>query len=406
MGYSGYIARRYLLARHRYGFISTISRLSIIGLAIGIAALLLTVSVLAGFRSTLQEKIVGFDGHIRLRYFHHEPVSDLDRLNQDLKKRPEIASASPYISHEAMIRAGNATDGVMVEAMPESTITAVLDVGSYIIRGKLNFDNDVARDGILISQQIADRLGVEIGEKVTLFSIDGVPGPTNHPRARQFTLQAIYRTGMSDYDDLFVYVPLEAGQNLFSLPRQAHGMLLMLHREEVVEPFAIELQQELGYPYYAVTWQERHANLFAWLKSQQFPIVIIFGLIALVALFNIMSTLMMIVIEKTRDIGILKAMGGRDSGILRLFVWNGTVIGLVGCTLGSGLALLIGGLQNRFDFISIPTEVYFMSSVPVEFHWIHFAIINGIALILAAGATIYPALKASRRAPVESIVHE
>ena len=406
MGFPWYIARRYLGAKHRYGFISTISHLSIAGLAIGIAALLLTVSVLAGFRATLQEKIIGFDGHIRLRYFHKEPVSDLPELHQQLGTYSEIASASPYISQEAMIRAGNATDGVMVEAMPESTITSVLSVGQYIASGKLDFSGDGAGNGILISRQIAERIEVTVGDRVTLFSISGIPGPRNHPRAKQLTVQAIYHTGMSDYDDLFVYTSLPAGQDLFKLPDQAHGMLLMLRQDTAVEPFAMQLQEKLGYPFYAITWQERHASLFAWLQSQQLPIIIVFGLIAVVGVFNIMSTLMMIVIEKTRDIGILRAMGSPAGGVLRIFLWNGTTIGMVGCVLGSGFAFLLGTLQQRFNLIRIPPEIYFMDSVPILFHWEHFVLINGIALVLAAGATIYPAIKAARRQPVEAIVHE
>ncbi|MBS1271413.1 MAG: Lipoprotein-releasing system transmembrane protein LolE [Candidatus Marinimicrobia bacterium] len=406
MGFPWYIAKRYFKARHRFGFISTISRISIAGLAIGIAALLITVSILSGFKQTLEENIIGFDGHIRLRYFHHRAMSDLPQVVDTLRQFSEISQVAPYISHEAMIRAGNATDGVVVEAMPDSALTRMLKVGKFVRKGTIDFGASGDRPGLVMSERLAQKIHVSLGDKITLFSIDGVPGPRNHPRAKQFRLQALYHTGMSDYDDVFVYTGLSAGQDLFKLPEQAHGMLVMLHDPGKVEPFSVHLQESLGYPFYPVTWYERHASLFAWLQSQQFPIIIVFGLIALVAIFNIVSTLMMIVIEKTRDIGILKAIGSSLSGILRIFIWNGLIIGILGCVLGSGLSLILGYLQMEFELIHIPADIYFMSSVPIAFHWEYFVIVNGLALLFAMLATIYPAIQATRKEPVEAIVHE
>lgn len=406
MGFPWHIAKRYFSAKHRFGFISIISRISISGLAIGIAALLLTVSILAGFKSTLEQRIIGFDGQIRLRMFHHRTMTDLPQVRKELRQYSEIKSATPYISHEAMIRAGQFTDGVMVEAMPDSALTSVLDVGKYIIQGAVNFGQSSERPPIVMSKRLSAKLHVSLGDKITLFSIDGVPGPGNQPRAKQFNLQAIYHTGMSDYDDVFVYVPLVAGQSLFRMPDGAHGFLVMLKNPALVEPFSVQLQDEMGYPYFPVTWHDRHANLFAWLSSQQYPIIIVFGLIAVVAIFNIMSTLMMIVIEKTRDIGILKSMGSTSGRIWRIFVWNGLIIGILGCVFGSGLAYLLGLLQQRLHLIRIPAEVYFMEQLPIEFHWQQFAIINGIALLLSVLATLYPSMRASRREPIEAIVHE
>jgi len=406
MGFPWHIAKRYFSAKHRFGFISTISRISIVGLAIGIAALLLTVSILAGFKTTLEQKIIGFDGHIRLRMFHHRVMKDIPEMQQRLHQFPEIKSASPYISHEAMIRAGQFTDGVMVEALHDTVLTSDLEIGKYIIGGKIDFTKTDQIPPIVLSKRLAAKLHVSLGDKIVLFSIDGVPSPGNQPRAKQFRLEALYHTGMSDYDDVFVYVPLYAGQSLFRMPDEAHGFLLMLRNPDEVEPFSITLQDKLGYPYYPVTWHDRHANLFAWLKSQQYPIIIVFGLIALVAIFNIMSTLMMIVIEKTRDIGVLKALGSSSNKIWRIFVWNGLIIGILGCILGSGLALVLGALQQQYQLIHIPAEVYFMNQLPIEFHWEQFAVINGLALIFAIIATLYPAVRAARREPIEAIVHE
>ncbi|HKJ69783.1 MAG TPA: FtsX-like permease family protein [bacterium] len=406
MGYPWFIAKRYFKAKHRFAFISIISKISVAGLAIGIAALIITVSILAGFGSALEQKIIGFDGHIRLRYYLHQPMGDIPIVLEDLKSFTEIQAASPFISHEAMIRSGNFTDGVMVEGMSERTLDSLLTVGQFLKTGALDFSVQSGLPGMILSRRLSQKIHAEVGEKITLFSVDGIPGPRNHPRFKQFRVSGIFHTGMSDYDDVYVYTSLAASQDLFKLPDQAHGIIIKLHNTDHVESFAMQLQKELGYPFFAETWYDRHASLFAWFRSQQFPIVIVFGLIALVAVFNIMSTLMMIVIEKTRNIGILKALGSKDNEILRIFIWNGLLIGLFGALLGSSLSLLLGFVQQHYQVISIPAEVYFMESLPIEFHWEHFVIINGAALFFAIIATVYPALQASRREPVETIVHE
>jgi len=406
MGYPWFIAKRYLVAKHRYAFISTISRISVAGLAIGIAALLLTVGILSGFGSTLEQKVMGFDAHIRLRYFLNEPMGDLPAVQQRLQQYPEIQRTAPYISHEAIIRAGEFTDGVVVEGMSERALTSVISVGNYITSGALDFSVRDGLPGILISRRMSEKIHAALGDKITLLSITGIPGPGNHPRYKQFRVTALFHTGMSDYDDVFVYTSLGAAQDLFKMPDQAQGFLMTINRPQQAESFAGRLQKDFGYPFHPVTWYDRHASLFSWFHSQQLPILIVFGLIALVAVFNIMSTLMMIVIEKRQNIGILKAIGSKNREIIRIFIWNGLFIGLFGCVLGSGFSLALGFLQEHYHLIRIPAEVYFMDTLPVEFHWQQFAVINGLALFLAVVATIYPALQAARRNPVETIVHE
>lgn len=370
------------------------------------AALILTVSILSGFESTLEQKLISFDGHIRLRYFLNEPMGQLQTLEGQLRDYEQIQKFAPYISHEAMARSGSYTDGVVVEAMPDTAITSVLSLGNYITKGEIDFSGTAGFPGMLLSTRLATKLKVGVGDTLALFSIKGVPGPRNFPRAKQFRVQALYSTGMIEYDDVYCYIPFDAGQDLFKMEKRATGYILMLHDPSIAEPFANSLQNDLGYPYFPQSWKETHTALFAWFQSQEYPIVIVFGLIAVVAIFNIMSTLMMIVLEKTKNIGILKAVGSTDRSITRIFVWNGLLIGLIGCLSGTGLGLLLGELQRRFNILRLPPDVYFMASVPVEFHWEHIAIINGVLMFFALIASLYPSLRAARRDPVETLSYE
>jgi lipoprotein-releasing system permease protein len=190
------------------------------------------------------------------------------------------------------------------------------------------------------------------------------------------------------------------------MEEQAHGFILMLNDASIADPFSTQLQNELGYPYYPRSWRESHASLFAWFQSQQYPIVLVFGLIAVVAIFNIMSTLMMIVLEKTKNIGLLKAVGSTNQSIMRIFVYNGLFIGFIGCFAGTSLGLLLGELQRRFNLLQLPADVYFMASVPIEFNWEHILIINGVLMFFAVIASLYPSLRAAKREPVETLTYE
>lgn len=406
MAFPWYVAKRYFKAKHRFAFISLISRISIAGLAIGIAALILTVSILSGFETTLEEKLISFDGHIRLRYFLEQPMDNLPSLVEELDNYEEISRYAPYISHEAMIKTGSYTDGVVAEAVPDTAITKVLGLSQYITQGTIDFSRADEAPGMVLSTRLAKKLQVDVGDKVALFSIQGVPGPRNFPRAKQFQIQALYNTGMIEYDDVYCYIPFESGQDLFKMEQQAHGFILMLNDASIADPFSTQLQNELGYPYYPRSWRESHASLFAWFQSQQYPIVLVFGLIAVVAIFNIMSTLMMIVLEKTKNIGLLKAVGSTNKSIMRIFVYNGLFIGFIGCFAGTSLGLLLGELQRRFNLLQLPADVYFMASVPIEFNWEHILIINGVLMFFAVIASLYPSLRAAKREPVETLTYE
>ncbi|MFH1212765.1 MAG: ABC transporter permease [Candidatus Neomarinimicrobiota bacterium] len=401
-----FIAKRHLLSRHKIGYISFISIIATIGLAVGVAVLILTISILNGFEQEIKTKLLGFDSHIRLRLLYQNSMDSTMSIKSELEKMPEVQCFVPYIHGAAMIRKGAETDGIIVEGIAETDIRRTLAVERFIKNGELRFDLPDGHDGIMLGTKLAKTLGVTVGEKVYLFVLQPTENMAKRPRIATFTVTGLYDSGISDYDDIFIYTSLTAAQRLFDMGANFSGYQIRLKDSRQVETVAKYINETLGYPYNALSWNDLHANLFEWLRIQRIPILLIFGLIAVVAVFNIVSSLMMIVIEKTRDIGVLKSMGLNNRQVNRIFFYEGLFIGVVGTLIGFILSLVLAYMQNRFHLISIPADVYFMNSLPVLLNVRDFAIIGLIAIAFAMLATLYPSFKAVKLTPSEATRYE
>ena len=401
-----FIAKHHLFSRHKIGYISFISIIATISLAVGVAALILTISILNGFEQEIKTKLLGFDSHIRLRLLYQDSMDSTLAIRSELEKMPEIECFVPYIHGAAMIRKGQETEGIIVEGIDEVHIRQTLAVDRFIKKGELRFNLPDGREGILIGAKLARQLGVDIGDKVYLFVFQPEEGYIKRPRIVTFTVTGLYDSGIADYDDVFIYTSLQAAQKLYDLGEKFSGYQIRLKDQSKVEAVTEYINKTLGYPYNALSWNDLHSNLFEWLRIQRIPILLIFGLIAVVAVFNIVSSIMMIVIEKTRDIGILKSVGMNNSQVKRIFLYEGLFIGVVGTLAGFGLSILLGYLQNRFNLISIPADVYFMSSLPVLLELRNFLIIGLIAIASALLATLYPSYKAVKLTPSEATRYE
>jgi len=405
MKISSFIAKRHLFSHHRVGYISFISIISTIGLAIGVTALILTISVLNGFETELKNKLVNFDAHVRLRLLYKDSMDSTRTVYQKLDSIPAIKTIVPYIKRNVLIRKGQYTDGVMVEGINEKDIKKTLKISDFIVRGNLKFKTEEGADGIVIGRKLANYLEADIGDNVYLFNIKGQKSFSSRQKIGKFTLTGIYHSGIAEYDDIFVYTSLAACKELFDMENFT-GFQMQIDNPENARKVASLINQKLGFPYHAFSWDDLHENLFKWLEVQRFPIIIVFGLIVLVALFNLVSALTMIVIEKTKDIGILKSLGLNKLQIISIFVQESFLIGISGVILGFLLTLLLSWLQNNYGLISIPEEVYFMKNVPVLLRIKDFVIIGGAALFCSLLATIYPAFKASSVFPSEIIHYE
>ena len=373
------------------------------GLAIGVAVLILTLAVLDGFESEIEQKIIGFDGHIRIRGYFDRNLPEVDsHLDAILSNINDITASEPYISQAAMIRVGRETHGIMVEGVPSSGIEKIIATPQFITQGEF----DLSGDGtIVMVAALANQLGLTVGKKVTLLDMANLGRPGKLPGIRQFRIIGIYDTGLKDYDETVVYMSLADAQALFGMPAQISGRIVRLRDKDETESVSAAIASE-GVLYISETWLDRHGRLFAWLRSQKQPMIIVFGLIALVAIFNISSALTMIVMEKNRDIGVLRAMGFSRRNISQLFLVEGGLVGLIGVGLGICLALIVGFLQIRYGFFRIPAEIYFMSQLAVKFHLQQFITVGAFGFLLALVATVYPAWKASGVQPADAVRYE
>jgi len=373
------------------------------GLAIGVAVLILTLAVLDGFESEIEQKIIGFDGHIRIRGYFDRNLPEVDsHLDAILSNINDITASEPYISQAAIIRVGRETHGIMVEGVPSSGIEKIIATPQFITQGEF----DLSGDGtVVMGAALANQLGLTVGKKVTLLDMANLGRPGKLPGIRQFRIIGIYDTGLKDYDETVVYMSLADAQALFGMPAQISGRIVRLRDKDETESVSAAIASE-GVLYISETWLDRHGRLFAWLRSQKQPMIIVFGLIALVAIFNISSALTMIVMEKNRDIGVLRAMGFSRRNISQLFLVEGGLVGLIGVGLGICLALIVGFLQIRYGFFRIPAEIYFMSQLAVKFHLQQFITVGAFGFLLALVATVYPAWKASGVQPADAVRYE
>jgi lipoprotein-releasing system permease protein len=403
MGPLPLIAARHLRSKHKFSFTSFISYLAVAGLAIGVAVLILTLAVLDGFESEIEQKIIGFDGHIRIRGYFDRNLPEVDsHLDAILSNINDITASEPYISQAAMIRVGRETHGIMVEGVPSSGIEKIIATPQFITQGEF----DLSGDGtVVMGAALANQLGLTVGKKVTLLDMANLGRPGKLPGIRQFRIIGIYDTGLKDYDETVVYMSLADAQALFGMPAQISGRIVRLRDKDETESVSAAIASE-GVLYISETWLDRHGRLFAWLRSQKQPMIIVFGLIALVAIFNISSALTMIVMEKNRDIGVLRAMGFSRRNISQLFLVEGGLVGLIGVGLGICLALIVGFLQIRYGFFRIPAEIYFMSQLAVKFHLQQFITVGAFGFLLALVATVYPAWKASGVQPADAVRYE
>ncbi|HSL88249.1 MAG TPA: FtsX-like permease family protein, partial [Ignavibacteriaceae bacterium] len=396
MPFSFFISRRFLISRKESGFLNIISKIAIAGITIGVATLIIALSVLSGFEKTIQQKITDFDSHIKVSSFrgtvkNYEPItSKIEELLGENK-----LNLVPFASKLAIISANNRQDGINIIGIPaESKIERLQQ---NIINGEFNIAN-ADSNNIVIGKVLANKLMLKVGDKVTLFALkdDQIPSPQNPPNIERFFITGIFESGMAEYDDLYAYTNLISAQNLFSIGQSINGYDIQLNSIEKIDSLTNLLRKNLTYPFFARSLFESHRNIFTWIELQQKPIPIILGLIIIVAVFNIIGTLLILVLEKTNAIGILKSLGANRKQVLRIFLIQGIFIGFIGIISGNLLAILLIQIQIQFDVITVPASVYFVTKVPFDLSPFIFVLVSVIALVLSLGASIIPSFIAAK----------
>ncbi len=407
MRLSLWIAGRYLRTRQT-GFISLLTGISIGGVAVGVTALLIVLAVMNGFESEVQTRIAGTDAHVVLLGENAAGVLNPGDLAARVAQHPEVAGVAPFVYTKAMVYREGLTEGMIVKGVDLRDERQVTTIGRNIQPPLDSIPRRTAdgAPGIVLGSELASRLGARVGDRVTLVSLAGSPQSALGfaPKLRAFRVVGIFTSGLYTYDSSLGFTALESAQDFFGFGAGVTGLEVRLKDMFAAPRVAEELVARLGrHDLRSNNWIELNRNLFTWMKLEKAVMFVILTLIVLVAAFNIVSTLFMVVLEKRRDIGVLKALGAGDDEVLRVFLWNGLLIGSMGTGIGTLLAALLIELLRRYPIVRLPGDVYFIERLPVRPELGDFAAVILAALALCLLAAVYPAWRASRLEPVDAI---
>ncbi len=406
MSFTMLVARRFLQFRrsaNTQSFISFVTLISIIGVALGVASLIIALTILGGFEKELKEKVVGFTTHIQITTYTNQPVRYYQNVEKKLRDEvPEIRSVSAYIAKEGMVNFGDATEGIIVKGIESSDSAA--GIGKYLTAGALDLSMiDEGLYGCVVGRKLLTTLGASLHDTLLVFGLQGHIQTSIAPSVMAFVVNGIYESGMSEYDDIYFFVGIPAAQQLVNYENAVTGFEVMVRDVDQVQPAADRIIEVLGYPFTARTLYQLYRNLFTWIELQKEPIPIILGLIIAVAAVNIIGTLLMLVLEKRKQIGVLRSLGASASSIRRIFVMNGVIIAFVGTLLGNAAGFLVCWIQQQYQIISLPSTIYFMKTVPIHFRAEHFLIVSSVSIVLCILASYIPARLASRMDPIKAI---
>jgi lipoprotein-releasing system permease protein len=425
MSYEFFVSLRYLRARRKQVFVSIITFISMAGILLGVAALIIVLAVMNGFEKELRDKILGINAHIILMEYTG-PMKDHEQVKAQISGIPGVVASTPFIYTQAMLKNGDSVSGIVLRGLSPADARDVINLGR-MMEGRLENLSAQGRSemrlpkslddvpGIVLGKELARHVGAFLNDTVHIVSPHGIATPMGMvPRMKKFVVVGIFESGFYEYDSTLAYIALADSQEFLGLGDQVTGIEIKINDIYQAREIAGAIEKKLGYPYWARDWMKMNRNLFAALRLEKRVMFIIVGLIVLVAGFNIICTLIMVVMEKTKDIAILKSMGASSKSIMKIFMLQGVIIGGIGTLLGTvtGLAVAwnIGPItrfiENLFGFKILPGDVYYLSELPALVNYEDVAIIVAGSLLVSLLATIYPARNASKLDPAEAIRYE
>ncbi|HXS73419.1 MAG TPA: lipoprotein-releasing ABC transporter permease subunit [Rhodanobacteraceae bacterium] len=407
-----FIGLRYTRAKRRNHFISFISLVSMLGIAVGVTALITVISVMNGFDSELRTRILGMVAHATISGVG-QSVTDWPRAVEIAKRNPHVQGAAPYVEREAFLRGDAASQGAIIRGVLPAQEPKVADIGQKMIAGRLN---DLAQGswGIVLGKDLALNLGVGVGDKVVVYAPEFNVTPIGVvPRLKRFTVVGLFEAGMEEYDSGLAVINMHDAEALYNMPGPS-GVRLRLDDMFRAYDVAHDLANHLGQAYRVQTWMEGHANFFKAVSMEKKVMFIILSLIVAVAAFNLVSTLVMLVTDKQSDIAILRTLGATPRSIMGVFMVQGLLVGAIGILIGvvCGVALslnleaLVSWIQHVTGVQFLSPDVYYISNVPSDLHWGDVGWISAMGLLFAFVATLYPAWRASRTQPAQALRYE
>jgi len=407
MSFEIFVGTRYLRAKQKETFISLITILSIAGVTVGVMALIVVIAVMAGFESDLKSRILGIESHLVIMR-HGGHMTDYQETLKNVGSHEGVIAATPFIYTQTMLRSASGVSGAVLRGIDPDSVKDVINVFKDVVppqkHDKIEGEQDNDVPSIVLGKELARRLGVTKSDTVYLISPAGILSPIGHvPAMKRFQVSDIFESGMYEYDGSLAFIHLEDAQKILRMGDSVTGIEVRVRDIYKAGDIAEKIVSELGFPYWARDWTQMNQNLFAALKLEKTVMFIILALIILVAAFNIASTLIMMVMEKTRDIAILKAMGATDKSIGKIFVIKGVVIGAIGTFIGVTLGFVLCKLLEKYKFIELPGDVYYITTLPVRMELLDIVLIATAAIVICFLATLYPARQASKLNPVEAI---
>lgn len=398
MNFEMYIARRYF-GSGRF-FVSVATWISIVGVTLGVAVLCIVMSAHNGFEAEIRERLLGTTSHISLFSLNGEFISDYEDVIGKVMAVDDVLAASPFIYYKAAISSAAAGDGIIIRGIDLESERRTAKIEESITAGVYSFAPIVSGEdtipGILLGRSLAERLGVYLGESVVLYSLRGEDLHSRaRPRVAKFYVSGLFETGMFEFDDQMAYISLASAQKLFRTGNAVTTIHLKLTDIYLAEKIAPIIDETLDYRFDVVPWHVMHRNLFSWIKLEKLFLSLGFVLVVLVAAFSIISTLVMLTMEKRAEIGILKTIGTTPGSVGAVFVYKGMMIGAIGVIAGWLIALVVAYVQNTYRVISLPPDIYFISYLPIDMQLPDFILTGAVTLAICFAASLYPARQAA-----------
>ena len=416
-GFEYFVAFRYLLTRKKTGFISLISLISILGIAVGVGALIIVLSLMNGFTKELRTRLVGMDGHIWVGYPLGRGMPNYRKVQEKLRNIEGVTGVSPYCYYESVAAAQQRSSHhyIQVRGVDEATIDTVSEIRDLISLGGLDLGrDDEGVPGVILGRSVSLALhNAMVGEYIYIYGpvdIESMLDDMTPPPIHKFRVTGIFDSGYYDYDNAVVLIDIAEAQRILDLENMATGIVLkienMFHAERYTREGGLIEVSLGGVPYYCENWIEKNRILFRWMKLEKWAAFIVLSLIVLVAAFNIVSSLIMMVMDKTKEVGILKSMGATNKSIERIFVYQGAFVGVCGTIMGNVLGTGLCMIQDKYRILSFPPDIYFISALPMDLQFRDVFAITVVALFLCWLSSYYPARKAAELVPVDAIRSE